>query len=535
MNDNKEIIGENNEEKSKNKIIPLVLAGLGIVLVVLYFIIGKDKYYTVTFDTTGGSIIENESVKAKEKAIRPTDPIKEGFDFVKWELNSVEYTFDLPVEQDITLKAVWSEKIVKHTITFMVGDVEKKLEVADPSEIDISKLEFEEKEGYEIVWYLNDEKYSLDTPLEDDIKLEGKYEKIVGFVVKFNSDGGTNVNNQTVKSGEKAKEPTNVTKYAFIFDGWYLNNDKYDFDKPVTENITLKAKWQEDSKIPRYTVTFDSNGGSKVNSQRVIENQKASTPNNPTRANYAFEGWFINNNEKFDFSRKITSNISLKASWRELQKFTVTFLQDDGSVIQTNTVVEGNTISRPNNPTKAGGYVFREWQLNGNDFDFKTKINKNISLKATYTKTYTVTFATDGGSSIASQTVKSGQTATKPNNPSKNGFTFKEWHTESGELFVFSTPITRDITLTAIYTANTTNLTYVIKATGADQFSPDITLKVYDSNDVQVGFREIRYSNGTKLCTTCTGNDSVSYTDIGNNKNFKVVLSSGVEVNATLK
>ena len=68
---------------------------------------------------------------------------------------------------------------------------------------------------------------------------------------------------------------------------------------------------------------------------------------------------------------------------------------------------------------------------------------------------YKVTFNTDGGSSISVQEVTSGDTVTKPKNPTKSGYTFKEWK-KDGATFDFSTPITEDIELKAVWTKNET-------------------------------------------------------------------------------
>ena len=67
--------------------------------------------------------------------------------------------------------------------------------------------------------------------------------KIKGYSVIFNVAGGTNVNNQYIVKGNYAKAPVNPTKEGYKFDGWYLNNDLYDFNTPVNSNIILIAKW----------------------------------------------------------------------------------------------------------------------------------------------------------------------------------------------------------------------------------------------------------------------------------------------------
>ena len=65
------------------------------------------------------------------------------------------------------------------------------------------------------------------------------------MTVTFDSNGGSAVESQTVTSGETATKPEVPIYAGYDFDGWYLNNTPYNFDAPVTEDITLIARWTE--------------------------------------------------------------------------------------------------------------------------------------------------------------------------------------------------------------------------------------------------------------------------------------------------
>lgn len=65
--------------------------------------------------------------------------------------------------------------------------------------------------------------------------------------ITFKTNGGSEVKNVKVKSGSKLEEAPVPTKDGFIFDGWYLDGEEYNFDKSVDEDITLVAKWIKDS------------------------------------------------------------------------------------------------------------------------------------------------------------------------------------------------------------------------------------------------------------------------------------------------
>lgn len=100
--------------------------------------------------------------------------------------------------------------------------------------------------------------------------------KVSSHTVTFDSNGGSAVASQTVDDKAKAKEPTAPTRSGWTLEGWYLDGAKYDFNTPVTQDITLKAGWRKTgvttakadlhkrlatgSKNGRYKLTLDVKG-----------------------------------------------------------------------------------------------------------------------------------------------------------------------------------------------------------------------------------------------------------------------------------
>ncbi len=74
--------------------------------------------------------------------------------------------------------------------------------------------------------------------------------------------------------------------------------------------------WQHQS-IQKYTVHFDSVGGTKVPSQKVQKEETAQKPSNPVREGYLFLGWYYQE-ELFDFHTPIKENIQLVARWQKI-------------------------------------------------------------------------------------------------------------------------------------------------------------------------------------------------------------------------
>ena len=170
-----------------------------------------------------------------------------------------------------------------------------------------------------------------------DIKLVASWKKLEedSFSVTFDSKGGSIVSAQVVKKDEKVSKPSDPTKNGYKFEGWYLNNKKYDFNEKVTKNITLTAKWsstQSTNKqnntqtqtnpstskpqtphVVKYNVTFNSNGGSAVATQVVTAGAKATVPNPPSRNGYKFIGWMLNGGA-YNFDLPVNNNITLVAN-----------------------------------------------------------------------------------------------------------------------------------------------------------------------------------------------------------------------------
>lgn len=120
-------------------------------------------------------------------------------------------------------------------------------------------------------------------------------------------------------------------------------------------------------------------------------------------------------------------------------------------------IFAGNVITNIAPVTKEG-YNFVRWTFMGQDFDFNTPIVQDMTFFAEWTpvavevEEFVVTFNSAGGSSVTNQTIESGQTATRPTNPTRDGYTFDGWFVGNTE-FNFSTAITGNITLTARWTA----------------------------------------------------------------------------------
>ena len=111
-------------------------------------------------------------------------------------------------------------------------------------------------------------------------------EVIGADTVTFQSEGGSEVASQ-IRANTPAARPADPTKEGYTFIGWYNGESEWDFETPVTAVLTLTAKWQ----INRYTITFDTAGGSEVPSITQDYGTAITPPAAPTRTGYTFAGW----------------------------------------------------------------------------------------------------------------------------------------------------------------------------------------------------------------------------------------------------
>ena len=227
----------------------------------------------------------------------------------------------------------------------------------------------------------------------------------------------------------------------------------YGFEDVYTQNeaLTLYPVWNTN----KYTITFDTNGGSEIAPITQDYGTKITAPDNPTRKGYTFKGW-----DKEIPETMPAENITVKAQW-EINQYTITFDTNGGSEIAPITQDYGTQIAAPANPTRKG-YTFKGW-----DKEIpKTMPAENITVKAQWEiNQYTITFDTNGGSEIAPITQDYGTEITAPDNPTRKGYTFKGWNKEIPE-----TMPAENITVKAQWEINQYTITF--DTNGGSEITP---------------------------------------------------------------
>ena len=190
-------------------------------------------YYTVTFDSVGGTPQGNQVIEAGKVAVKPNpDPVKENFTFDGWMLNGNPFNFATPINSDITLVAGWTA-------------VEPEPEPENP---------------------------------------EQKPDEVT-YTVTFNTAGGSKVATQTVKEGATATKPKNPTRSGYTFKGWYTTasgSKTFSFSTKITKNTTVYAQWTKNSSSGGGSSSGGNNGHSSGVDNKVTYNVRFHShyPNN---------------------------------------------------------------------------------------------------------------------------------------------------------------------------------------------------------------------------------------------------------------
>jgi len=139
------------------------------------------------------------------------------------------------------------------------------------------------------------------------------------------------------------------------------------------------------SPLSMFVITFNSLGGTPVNSISQLEGSTISEPQQPIRTGYTFSGWFTNLNftSQFIFNSMPSQNLTLYAKWLAIE-YTITFNSNGGTIVPPTVGLFGNLMSQPTNPTRTG-YTFAGWFSDESlttPFTFDKTFTQNLTVYA---------------------------------------------------------------------------------------------------------------------------------------------------------
>ena len=183
------------------------------------------------------------------------------------------------------------------------------------------------------------------------------------YTVTFNTDGGTSVSNQVIEEDSLATEPI-TTKTGYDFVSW-----NYDFNTPITDNITITAEWN----IKQYTLTIVYDNGQENLVLTQDYNTQIQTIESPKKLGYSFAGW----NNVIPTTMPAEDRI-ITATW-DINQYTLKIVYDNGQEDLILTQDYNTPIQPISNPVR-DGYAFTGW----NKVIPSTMPAENLTITATW-------------------------------------------------------------------------------------------------------------------------------------------------------
>jgi uncharacterized repeat protein (TIGR02543 family) len=344
----------------------------------------------------------------------------------------------------------------------------------------------------------------------------------------------TVIDTQVVTEGNAATAPQDPVRSGYTFTGWDtpFNN--------VTSDLTITATYTALPPTPTFTVTFEPGDhgtfATQATSGLASGDPTPAPPQTDGEVGWRFTGW------QPTLASTVTDDVTYTAQWEAIvippTSFTVTFVDFDSTVIDTQVVAEGAAAIAPADPVRAG-YTFACW-----DTPFNNVI-ADLTVTATYTllppaPTFTVIFVDFDGTVIDTQVVAEGDAAVAPINPVRVGYTFAGWDTAF-------TNVTADLTVTATYTPLPPAPTFtVIFAPGDHGAFATQTLSGFEAGDLtpappsadgEAGWRFIGWQPTVAATVTADATytaqwERITYTISYNPGTYGMGLMPSVTVNA---
>ena len=393
--------------------------------------------YRVTFNANGhGTAPDAQDIVSGEKAAEPAAPSEKGYTFGGWYkedacTNAWNFSNDVVTGKTI-LYAKWTAK--QYTITFDSKGGSAVAAITQDYGTAVTAPANPSREGYTFNGW--------SPAVPETMPLNGitcvAQWTAKQYTITFDSNGGSAVESITQDYGTTVTAPANPTREGYTFSGW---SPAVPATMPLNGTICV-AQWT----AKQYTITFDSNGGSAVESITQDYGTTVTAPANPTREGYTFNGW----------SPAVPATMPLNgttcvAQWTAKQ-YTITFDSNGGSAVESITQDYGTTVTAPANPTREG-YTFSGWSP---AVPATMPLNGTKCVAQWNPISYTITYALDGGSATSanpeSYTIESGDITL--NKPSQNGYEFIGWTGSNGETPQDNVTITAGSTGNKSYTAN---------------------------------------------------------------------------------
>ena len=472
---NREHFRENTSHE--NRLVEGIVAGDGSLVLRRYY---DRETFTVTFDANGGTMDSASKTFRYGQRFQVSAPVLEDYAFDGWYNGDTKFEADI-VTEAMNLTARWKAGAVNYTVEHYIMDTGGKypaeanfIDTTQNGTVDetvtlsaLKNSDYEAENGLEYAFAKVGGEEASTATVKKGMIVRLYYERKaypLTWELNGGSEGSGSYTTGDVYYGASITLPTPV-KTGFTFGGWFTDIElKKAFAAMPAEPLTLYAKWT----INQYTIAFNTDGGSAVETVRQDYGSPVSSPEAPAKEGYTFAGW----------DREIPAvmpaeNIVITALWTPIS-YSISYNLAGGSASNPSayTIESGITL---NQPTREG-YTFTGWTGTG-----LSKETMNVTIPAGSTgdreytatwalKTYNISYTLNGGSlaveNPTSYTVESGEIML--NNPTRDGYAFAGW---TGTGLGAATP---NVTIPAgstgerSYTATWTPIQYTITYNGME-------------------------------------------------------------------
>jgi len=362
------------------------------------------------------------------------------------------------------------------------------------------------------------------TTVDGDKTYTADYSKTpIKYTITFDTDGGSAVDSITQDYGTAVEAPAAPTKTGHTFAGW----DKAIPETMPAENVTITAQWT----INQYTITFDTDGGSAVDSITQDYGTAVEAPAAPAKTGYTFAGWKTEDDADFTFSGYTmgAEDITLTAKWNPAEGtfYTVNHhfqnIENDEYTSETESKSGVTNAATTAEARNVPGFTAGEFSQKTINADGTTVIDIYYTRNS-----YTLTFMPENGTAdIVFEGVKYGASITAPAAPTKTGHTFAGWDKAIPE-----TMPAEDVIITAGWTINKYTLTLDFNGESLKQ-AVNVGVYQYELTHYDVADMEFTIEYGTALDEL--ENVMLEVVDQPAHDEWNEELGEWVEVEATYK
>lgn len=476
-----------------------------ILLNIILTACSRPSFFTINFDSNGGSSVKEIITDGKSEIQMPDNPTREGYDFLGWFYDDITFqdpfsSFSLiekPIKEDFTVFANWSA---------------------------------------------------------------------LSFTITFESNGGTFISPLTLNTNQSINLPISPTKLGYIFGGWYIDNQLLtNFTSKVMPptNLTLYARWVTpyenfyiNLKLEEIDFTWDDEGPYK---RHVISSRDGDDVQ--SESIYFYRDGAIEYIYYYRSGSLSNTGIIYEQTWRhiitthidDIKSFRISMSENrvtkkpnlpQSSITYQSEATNGKLI---NSSTYAATYTFNNtsWNfINHNDDpneiikDFYSNLKKVLPNVFTFND-FTIFFEVNGGISLPSMTVTKNSLLNLPV-PTKTGYSFKGWYTdiELSERFILSNMPPYNLTLyskweinqyTIAFDTNGGSLISSITGNYGDQvIVPDNPIR--EEGEFIGWFSDVMLNNPFTIPQTMPAQNLTIYAKWSMNQYYATLYTNGGEV-----